>query len=157
MYRAPVGIGKVHYSGEDMYMSGMRGKCLDMIHVYQDTLWALGDKSIKMPIIPTPVTNETPVDDDDKSDEDEKNEFEVQGDENLETKQFSELKLEDCETLKEAEKEETNEDADEKEEDEIDHEKLLVDSFCCAAKFKSKEFKLPVIVSTFMKVMQSCW
>lgn len=127
-----------------------------MIHVYQDTLWALGDKSIKMPIIPTPVTNETPVDDDDKSDEDENNEGKAQGDENVETKQLSNLKLEDSETPKQDE-EDTNEDADEKEEDEIDHEKLLLDSFCCAAKFKSKEFKLPVIVSTFMKVMQACW
>ena len=39
----------------------------------------------------------------------------------------------------------------------IDHEKVLEDSFLCAIKFKQKEFKLPVIVSTFMKIMQTCW
>lgn len=40
---------------------------------------------------------------------------------------------------------------------EIDHEKIVMESFQCAIRFKNKEFKLPVIVSTFMKVMQSCW
>lgn len=41
--------------------------------------------------------------------------------------------------------------------EEIDHEKILLECFQCAIRFKSKEFKLPIIVSTFMKIMQTCW
>ncbi len=39
----------------------------------------------------------------------------------------------------------------------IDNEKILLESFQCAIRFKSKEFKLPIIVSTFMKTMHACW
>jgi hypothetical protein len=39
----------------------------------------------------------------------------------------------------------------------IDHEKLLQESFLCTIKFKQKEWKLPVLVSTFMKIMRTCW
>ena len=46
---------------------------------------------------------------------------------------------------------------EEEPEEEIDHEKILTESFQCAIRFKSSEFKLPVIVSSFMKVMHSCW
>lgn len=167
--RAPVGIGRAHYSGEDMYMSGMRGKCLDMLHVLEDSLWAFGDKSIKMPLIPSPIQAES---------SDEKSENETDDKQILDTDKLSELKLEDLEetsgdklsdeqaVAKDGQEESTEpkDDEESKQEDEkeegeaeIDHERLLVDSFLCAAKFKSKEFKLPVIVSTFMKVMQSCW
>ena len=50
---APIGIGRAHLSGEDMYMSGMRGKCLIMLQIFQDNLWSLGDRSISVPEIPT--------------------------------------------------------------------------------------------------------
>ena len=50
-----------------------------------------------------------------------------------------------------------DEEDNEEEEVEIDHEKILLECFQCAIRFKSKEFKLPLIVSTFMKIMQTCW
>jgi hypothetical protein len=68
-------------------------------------------------------------------------------------KKMDELKLDDKEEA--VDESELNEEEEKK--DDIDHEKLLLDSFLTAAKFKSKEFKLPVIVSTFMKIMQTCW
>jgi hypothetical protein len=40
---------------------------------------------------------------------------------------------------------------------ELDHEQIVLESFQCAIKFKSKEIKLPIIVSTFMKIMQASW
>lgn len=157
-----------------MYMSGMRGKCLDMLHVYEDNLWALGDKSIKIPMIPSPVVvaaTSTETSDDEKSGEvdtnKEKTDSEAIGDSTA--KQIGKLKLDEDSSsaelcgnrvIEQEAKEETQQESDTEtgsKEDEIDHEKLLVDSFLCAVKFKSKELKLPVIVSTFMKVMQSCW
>lgn len=159
MIRAPVGIGKAHFSGEDMYMSGMRGKCLNMLHIYEDNLWALGDKSIKIPFIPSavPVAIETP---EKQENEPEVNEAEIE--EESTTEKLSELKAEDDVEKKEveeaqAQEDEVNDDDNQKEDTEIDHEQLLIDSFLTAAKFKSKDFKLPIIVSTFMKVMQTCW
>ena len=50
-----------------------------------------------------------------------------------------------------------SDEVNEEEEVEIDHEKILLECFQCAIRFKSKEFKLPLIVSTFMKIMQTCW
>ena len=50
--RVPIAIGRTSMCGEDMYMSGMRGKCVTILHIYQDQLWALGDQSIQPPIIP---------------------------------------------------------------------------------------------------------
>jgi len=122
-----------------------------MLHVYEDTLWALGDKSIKIPLIPTPVSSETSPKDEKSEENEEENKEET-------SDKLSELKLEDhtsSEQTNEVDEDEANK--DETKEDDVDHEKLLLDSFLTAAKFKQKDFKLPVIVSTFMKVMQTCW
>lgn len=150
-----------------MYMSGMRGKCLNMLHVYEDSLWALGDKSIKPPLIlpQAPTLTKTEEDKEVEKEESEENQEDNEtsstdkkesGEEEKKDqladneKKMDELKLDD--------KEETVDESEEEEKkDDIDHEKLLLDSFLTAAKFKSKEFKLPVIVSTFMKIMQTCW
>lgn len=152
-------------------MSGMRGKCLNMLHVYEDSLWALGDKSIKPPLIlpqaPTPTKTEEDKEvekegsdekqeDNETSSADDKKELgeEEKKDQLADNeKKMDELKLDDKEEA--VDESELNEEEEKK--DDIDHEKLLLDSFLTAAKFKSKEFKLPVIVSTFMKIMQTCW
>ena len=56
---APIAIGLTCLSGEDMYMSGMRGKCLSILHLYQDNLWSMGDRSLTVPNIPTIVAATT--------------------------------------------------------------------------------------------------
>ena len=43
--RYPVGIGQTTMDGEDMYMSGMKGRGLVPLHLYQDTLWNSGPRS----------------------------------------------------------------------------------------------------------------
>ncbi len=61
-------------------------------------------------------------------------------------------------TLRNLEIEEGDGDKVEEEESKlVDHEQILTECFKCAIKFKSKEITLPIIVSTFMKIMQSCW
>jgi hypothetical protein len=55
LYRAPIAIGKSFKSGDDMYMSAMKGKCLNILNIYKDNLWALGDKSLEVPLI-SPAT-----------------------------------------------------------------------------------------------------
>ncbi|XP_076463313.1 eukaryotic translation initiation factor 2D-like [Babylonia areolata] len=66
--RAPVLLGEALLSGEDMYMSAMRGKGVRTIHIFQDHLWEMGDKSMP-PLIPDDEPDE---DDSDDSDEEDK-------------------------------------------------------------------------------------
>lgn len=148
VFSVPVGIGRANFSGEDIYMSAMKGKCLHLLHVYHDYLWTQGDKNIPLPLLPSTFPNKI----------DEKI---------LETKQEQpenkeELSIENVENQTESLEnlnlcEETNESMAKNEESQVDHEKILFDSFLTAVKFKSKEIKLPIIVSTFMKLMQTCW
>lgn len=144
----------------------MRGKCLNMIHVFEDNLWALGDKTIKMPLIlsqtplePSPPTTTTPEKEDtkEKYQEAETVSENVEGAVATETESLSNLKLEESDTTCNNKNDGSDSNEEENKADEIDHEKLLMDSFLTAVKFKSKDIKLPVIVSTFMKTMQTCW
>ncbi|BFY99154.1 hypothetical protein BsWGS_02194 [Bradybaena similaris] len=49
--KSPVALGKALLSGEDMYMSAMRGKGVSILHIYGDALWEFGDKS-QPPLVP---------------------------------------------------------------------------------------------------------
>lgn len=40
--RYPIGIGETTMDGDDMYMSGMKGRGVVLLHLYQDTLWNFG-------------------------------------------------------------------------------------------------------------------
>lgn len=135
-------MGKANISGEDMYMSAMRGKCLNMIHCYFDHLWALGDKSIEVPL----VSKKSEINNQQVENEEQSKVSEL--DQNaLEEKMENLTTEESCKAINLEEDLETN----------VDHEEILTDSFLAACKFKYKEIKLPVVVSTFMKTMQSCW
>ena len=50
-------MGKSCLSGEDMYMSAMRGRCLSILHIHRDGLWAMGDKSLVVPNIPIKISS----------------------------------------------------------------------------------------------------
>ena len=153
-----------------MYMSAMKGKCLNILNIYKDNLWALGDKSIEVPQIAAPPKLLEKVDETSSSALETKenaadlNDVALNMDKlDLTSRTESENQAEQRETdiqtkpdteaddQKEEEKEEVLEEA------KVDHEKVLEESFLCAVKFRSKEFKLPIIVSTFMKIMQTCW
>ena len=43
--RYPIGIGQTTMDGEDMYMSGMKGRGVALLHLYQDALWNIGPRS----------------------------------------------------------------------------------------------------------------
>ena len=43
--RYPIGIGQTTMDGEDMYMSGMKGRGVVPLHLYQDALWNIGPRS----------------------------------------------------------------------------------------------------------------
>ncbi|XP_046578103.1 eukaryotic translation initiation factor 2D-like [Haliotis rubra] len=43
--RAPVAVGNACLSGEDMYLSAMRGKGVEIVHILGDQLWEFGDQS----------------------------------------------------------------------------------------------------------------
>jgi len=162
MSRVPVGIGKTYFSGEDMYMSGMKGKCLSIFHIYQDNLWALGDQSIQVPFIPSPVPilkqlEEAQEVNQEKNKEDTKAELARETLEEQIEKVLIEEDSEKEQPENEKEIEKKNEEEAEQTKLQVNHEQILEEAFLCAVKFKSKEFKLPVLVSTFMKTLQSCW
>uniref|UniRef100_A0AAY4CYA9 Eukaryotic translation initiation factor 2D n=1 Tax=Denticeps clupeoides TaxID=299321 RepID=A0AAY4CYA9_9TELE len=48
--RAPVAVGTVTMSSEDMMSSGMKGKGVNILHTYMDHLWSSGDKSVPPPL-----------------------------------------------------------------------------------------------------------
>ena len=130
-----------------------------MLHVYQDNLWALGDQSLQMPVILAPTTGE-------RTKLEENRSADADGLESSSEQTAPENKLEDLSekieqiNLNEEEKIQTVEiveSLDRSKADSVDHEQILTDSFLIATKYKSKELKLPVIVSTFMKLMQNCW
>jgi translation initiation factor 2D len=156
VFSAPIAIGKANISGEDMYMSAMKGKCLNMIHVYQDSLWALGDQSIQVPLISPPSTNaKTETKPEETGISEPSAETEAKIDDIV--KSVEQVKIEDA--PKPFEKTEKNQELNVETTniETVDHEKILTDSFLIAIKFKSKDLKLPVIVSSFMKLMQNCW
>jgi len=141
-------------------MSGMKGKCLSILHIYQDNLWALGDQSIQVPFIPSPVP--IPKQLDESNDSNEKKSEEARKSEL--TQENLDEQMEKVKIDEQDEKERAEVDAEKKSEEEaeeaktqVNHEQILEEAFLCAVKFKAKEFKLPVLVSTFMKILQSCW
>ncbi|XP_022102820.1 eukaryotic translation initiation factor 2D-like isoform X2 [Acanthaster planci] len=50
---APVAVGHAIMSSDDMKSSGMKGRGIQVMHCYKDSLWAQGDKSL-LPEIPLP-------------------------------------------------------------------------------------------------------
>ena len=159
-------------SGEDMYMSGMRGKCLSILNIHRDNLCTMGEKSVEMPNIPILMQSRFDIKDSYQenfpglgaSDEPVATREETKVEEAVATEEAESSNVVSMKALEISDKEvevkevslEVDEDDKENSED-IDHDKILMESFQCAIRFKSKDFKLPVIVSTFMKVMQSCW
>jgi hypothetical protein len=122
-------------SGEDMYMSQMKGKCVNIIHTYRDQLWALGDQTISLPVI-------TDIEEPQQEQEIEQVASEIISQkENMENLNISD----------------TNQEANLSEESKELTDELLQNIFVTTLKYKSKEFTLPVIVSTFVKTLQSCW
>lgn len=51
--KAPLAVGTAALSSEDMFMSGKRGKGVIILHIYNDLLWALGEKT-SLPDLPPP-------------------------------------------------------------------------------------------------------
>lgn len=133
-------------------MSAMRGKCLNLIHCYQDFLWAQGDKNIQPPMISSQLANKNETEresSEDESIEKVETEAKTESEEQLKDK-LDNLKLDQ-------EPETADEENQESQANSIDHEQVLTDAFLASCKFKSKEIKFPLIVSTFMKIMQTCW
>ena len=161
LQRAPVAVGKSFKSGEEMYMSAMKGKCLNILNIYTDNLWALGDKSIEMPLISSSISDKgSDVSNSDPKETSTEPNITHLADVNLNVNALdlnSSPKIPHKEIVSNTESDICKNSDKESTPHEIDHEKLVEESFLCAVKFKSKEFKLPIIVSTFMKIMQTCW
>lgn len=130
-----------------MYMSAMKGRCVSILNIYEDNLWAMGDKSIQIPLI-LPQSDDKQVEKSNETDLSEvKNETQTENINDqleVESKELDE-KLNIVDEVDEANNT-----------SEVDHSKLLEECFLCSIKFRTKEFKLPIIISTFNKIMQTC-
>ncbi|KAK3783157.1 hypothetical protein RRG08_046951 [Elysia crispata] len=161
--KAPVALGKALLSGEDMYMSGLRGKGVQVLHILGDSLWDHGDRSTP-PSIPEAV----PQADEEDNVEDIESASDATGNEALD----SDRHLEQLESLDISEQtncqeeasiaaaastsECTNdEDPGEEEEEEKDPvaemDALLSFCFACAVKSRIKKGDLPLLTSHFFR------
>lgn len=52
--KAAVAVGVTSHSSEDMYMSGGRGKCVDILHVIGDMICQLGKPPARPQLDPAP-------------------------------------------------------------------------------------------------------
>ncbi len=138
-------MGKTTLSGEDMYMSGMKGRCVYILNIYEDNLWAMGDKSIQIPMI-LPQNNEKINENPNETESQIKNEIEDEKQTPSDQLEFESKQLEDNLNIID----------DVHNKSEVNHSKLLEECFLCSIKFRTKEFKLPIIISTFNKIMQTC-
>lgn len=150
-----------------------------VLQLYQDNLWSAADKTLSLPLTPVPVEGEnvekkqtecTVASNEAAAGAVAINDTELTETENSEPKNESELDQnlmdkmsslnanpESSESVAPKEPEAEEEAAaceKSKEEEQSENEQLLYDSFMLTIKYKSKDIKLPVIVSTFMKLMQ---
>lgn len=115
-----------------------------MLQLYQDFLWQTGDRNLAMPKI-EPLLKSEAIDDDDGSSK------------KIENEATSQLVAEAevaTEAVVEKKPEQEAADNDENADNADNDEDLLFNSFMITIKFKSKDIKLPILVSTFVKLMQ---
>lgn len=115
-----------------------------MLQLYQDFLWQTGDRNLAMPKI-EPLLKSEAIDDDDGSSKKIENEATSQL--VAETEVATEAVVEKKPEQEAADNDENADNAD-------NDEDLLFNSFMITIKFKSKDIKLPILVSTFVKLMQ---
>ncbi|CAL1534365.1 unnamed protein product [Lymnaea stagnalis] len=162
--KSPVALGKALLSGEDMYMSAMRGKGVAVLHMLGDVLWEIGDKS-KPPVVPEPLPNTVT---DESSEGDSCETFAKGPDELVPNKErdgeSSDLNIEN---LQIQDKEPDGEEAaaavlteEGSEEDEADNserdpvaemDELLGFCFACAIKSKVKKSDLPLLTGNILR------
>ncbi|RUS70191.1 hypothetical protein EGW08_022044 [Elysia chlorotica] len=162
--KAPVALGKALLSGEDMYMSGLRGKGVQVLHILGDSLWEHGDRSTP-PHIPEamPQTNE-----EDDAEENADSSAGAVGNEATDSEghlqQLESLNISeqtDCPGEAAAAADSTSEcakdedDEEEEEEDEKDPvaemDELFNFCFACAVKSRVKKGDLPLLTSHFFR------
>ncbi|KAK7100596.1 hypothetical protein V1264_023518 [Littorina saxatilis] len=161
--KAPVMLGEALLSGEDMYMSALKGKGVRTLHILGDHLWEMGDKS-KPPLIPD---GEDDDDTDNESDGDESSQAAEGACRAMEELSVQE-KGDNNSTDAGAAAAQVNED-DGGEEDEDgaaaeggiymtseslepeDMDQLLESCFKCALKAKMSKSDLPLLTSTVLK------
>ena len=133
----PIAIGRTALCGEDMYMSGMRGRGVGILHIFKDYLWMLGNQNLQPPIIEK--MKQTINELNPKAGEDQSRNDAV----NKEASALEALALK-------GDDEENSHESDEM----VLEDEMLKTIFFASLKFKSKEIKLPIIYSTFTKILQ---
>ncbi|KAH9498457.1 Eukaryotic translation initiation factor 2D [Bulinus truncatus] len=153
--KSPVAIGKALLSGEDMYMSAMRGKGVSVLHILGDALWEMGDKS-RPPNIPDSLPSHVTSEEVEESEVKEEVIVDAPPGNDLET-QASDLKLEEVEASGDCEgntveKELVSEIENDEEKSPVDQmDELLNFCFACAVKSKIKKSDLPLLTGNLLR------
>uniref|UniRef100_A0AAY4CWW5 Eukaryotic translation initiation factor 2D n=1 Tax=Denticeps clupeoides TaxID=299321 RepID=A0AAY4CWW5_9TELE len=172
--RAPVAVGTVTMSSEDMMSSGMKGKGVNILHTYMDHLWSSGDKSVPPPL-PATVDKELMEgeggegvevggEDDEVGEERQKQNGETgscsgpEGDPACPGLQEPILEeSENEEERQETGKEEREEEEQDSKSPQEQMDALLLQCFLHALKTRVKKSELPLLTSTFLRNhMVSC-
>lgn len=151
--KAPVALGKALQSGEDMYLSGLRGKGVQVLHIFGDSLWEHGDKStprVIPEVLPHTDTDDNTLEDTDPAAAGNDLPDSVLHMESLEIAQSADATISSICAAEAEEKEEEVEKEEEK--DPIaEMDKLLNFCFACAVKSRVKKADLPLLTSNFLR------
>jgi translation initiation factor 2D len=138
--KAPVAMGVLARSSDDMYMSGGVGPCVKVMHVFGDKLWGLEPTVCKQVPLLEPAFN-VPKDD----------EFPELGSEKLDVaveklpSEVHDLVIDDSQPAEEV--------GDKSPADIMsDHDVVLKNAFLAALKMNGRKIPVPIIVSTFYPV-----
>ncbi|KAG8183564.1 hypothetical protein JTE90_025124 [Oedothorax gibbosus] len=155
--KAPVAVGVALLSKEDLCQDGVKGKAVQIVHAYTDTLWSSGDQQ-KLPLVPDDVIDDSEDDSAELVDE-------------LQEVKISEVSVTDVTAEVEIGGVEpgTVEDLSTEQEDpqptqtipltpEYTMDDILYNSFMAAIKTSGKKISLPVLTSTFYSshVLRCC-
>ncbi|CAG5119335.1 unnamed protein product [Candidula unifasciata] len=156
--KSPVALGKALLSGEDMYMSAMRGKGVSVLHIYGDALWEFGDKS-QPPVIPEVLSQTESENLVEQTDTVDSANGEV-------SSKLKENDLPDVDNLQIVDKDDNREgavaagneveqedtDSDDEDKDPVaEMDELLNFCFLCAIKSRVKKSDLPLLTGNFLR------
>ncbi|ESO92608.1 hypothetical protein LOTGIDRAFT_233056 [Lottia gigantea] len=153
--RSPMAVGETLLSGEDMYLSAMKGKGVKPLHMMGDLLWEMGDQSV-----PPFLKDDLDIDVEDSDEEGETSKVKKSTEINSQSAGLSMETLSidndnnetEGATANISQSEEESEESSEEEEDPKEAMDELLNYCClCALKGKMKKSDLPLSTGIFFK------
>lgn len=149
--KAPVAVGVALLSKDELCADGIKGKAVQILHAYNDSLWLSGDQQ-KLPVVPD--------DDDDDSDGlvDDLQNIKVSEESVAESEEAASPEVESSSLVEDVPEETIKPPEDISPTVEYTMDEILQQSFLAAVKTSHKKISLPILTSTFYStcVLKCC-